>query len=104
MSIQTDTVTKEFAVQANDEQIVKTSKALEANGIKVLIAENGEEAKRLFFELVPDGAEVFLGASVTLEKTGIKDVIDQSGRFDAVRPKIFAMNRETQGREIRKLG
>lgn len=100
----TPTPIEEFARLANDETIERTSKALEANGIQVLIAENGAEAKRLFFELVPDGAEVFLGASVTLEKLGIKDEIDQSGRFDALRPKMFAMNRETQGREIRKLG
>jgi len=95
---------EEFAKLAKDEQIARTAKALEANGIQVLVAENGAEAKRLFFELVPEGAEVFLGASVTLEKLGIKDEIDQSGRFDALRPKMFAMNRETQGREIRKLG
>ncbi len=94
---------EEFAKQANDAQIERTSKALEANGIKVLIAENGAEAKRLFFELVSDESEVFLGASVTLEKLGIQAEVDQSGRFDALRPKMFAMNRETQGREIRKL-
>lgn len=94
---------EEFAKLANDEKIERTSKALEANGIHTLIAENGAEAKRLFFELIPEGAEVFLGASVTLEQLGIKDEIDQSGRFDALRPKMFAMNRETQGREIRKL-
>ena len=35
---------------------------------------------------------------------GIKDEIDKSGKYDALRPKIFAMNRETQAREIRKLG
>lgn len=92
-----------FAQLATDKQIERTAKSLEANGIHTLIAENGEEAKRLFFELVPDGSEIFLGASVTLEKLGIKDEIDQSGRFDAVRPKTFAMNRETQDREIRKL-
>ncbi len=68
------------------------------------VAENGEEAKRLFFELVPDGSEVFLGASVTLETLGIKDEIDQSGKYNALRPKMFAMDRATQGREIRKLG
>ena len=94
----------EFAKLANNEQIERTAKALEANNIHTLIAENSEEAKRLFFELLPDGAEIFLGASVTLETLGIKDEIDQSGRYDALRPKIFAMNRETQGREIRKLG
>jgi len=95
---------QEFAELATDEQIERTARSLEANGIHTLIAENGAEAKRLFFELIPDEAEVFLGSSVTLEKLGIKDEIDQSGRFDALRPKMFAMNRETQGREIRKLG
>jgi hypothetical protein len=57
---------REFEKLASDEQIERTAKALEANNIHTLIAENGEEAKRLFFELVPEGAEVFLGASVTL--------------------------------------
>jgi YkgG family uncharacterized protein len=107
LNIHTDTIlapNREFARVANDEQIERTAKALEANNIHTLIAENGEEAKRLFFELIPDGSEIFLGASVTLETLGIKNEIDKSGRFDALRPKIFAMNRETQAREIRKLG
>ena len=94
----------EFARLAGDEQIERTAKALEARNIKTLIAKNGAEAKRLFFELVPEGAEVFLGASVTLEMLGIKDEIDKSGKYNALRPKIFAMDRATQGREIRKLG
>jgi L-lactate utilization protein LutB len=64
---------KEFARLATDEQIERTANALEANNIHVMIAENGGEAKRIFFELIPDGAEVFLGASITLEKLGIKD-------------------------------
>jgi hypothetical protein len=95
---------EKFTRLASDEQIERVVKALEANGIHTLIAKNGEEANRLFFELVPEGAEVFLSSSVTLEKLGIRDEIDKSGRFDALRPKMFAMNRETQGREIRKLG
>ena len=94
----------EFARLAADEQIERTAKALEARNIKTLIAENGEEAKRMFFALVPEGAEVFLGASVTLETLGIKDEIDKSGKFNSLRPKMFAMDRATQGREIRKLG
>jgi hypothetical protein len=107
LNIDTDTIlvpNREFSKLANDEQIQRTAKALEANNIHTLIAENSEEAKRLFFELLPEGSEIFLGASVTLETLGIKDEIDKSGRYDAIRPKMFAMNRETQGREIRKLG
>jgi hypothetical protein len=98
------TPNQEFANLASNEQIERTVKALEANGIHAVVAENGEEAKRIFFELVPEGAEVFLGASVTLETLGIKDEIDKSGKYDSIRPKMFAMDRATQGREIRKLG
>jgi hypothetical protein len=94
---------KTFAQLASGEQIARAKKALEANGIQVLIAKNGEEAKRLFFEMVPNGSEIFLGASVTLEKLGITEEVDKSGHFDALRPRMFAMNRETQGREMRKL-
>jgi hypothetical protein len=93
----------EFSKLAGDEQIKRTAEALEANHIHALIAENGQEANRLFFEIVPEGAEVYLGASVTLEKLGIRDEIEKSGRFDALRPRMFAMDRATQGREIRKL-
>jgi hypothetical protein len=95
---------REFERLASDEQIERTRTALEANGIHTLLAETGEDAKRMFFELVPDGSEVFLGSSVTLEQLGIKDIIDKSGRFTSLRPKMLAMDRATQAREIRKLG
>jgi hypothetical protein len=93
----------EFAKLASDEQIERAAKALEEHGIHTIIAENGEEAKRIFFELVPEGSEIFLGASVTLETLGIQPEVDKSGRYDAIRPKTFAMDRKTQEREIRKL-
>ena len=95
---------EKFKKLASDEQIQRAAKALEANGIHVIVAENGDEAKRIFFELIPEESEVFLGASVTLETLGIKDEIDKSGQYDALRPRMFAMDRATQGREIRKLG
>jgi hypothetical protein len=95
---------EEFTALADDEQIERTIQALKHHNIETLVAENAEEARRMFFELVPEGAEVFLGASVTLETLGIKDEIDKSGRFNALRPKMFAMDRATQGREIRKMG
>lgn len=98
------TLNTPFTTLASNEQLERTAAALTANGIRTLIAENGADAKRLFFELIPDGADVFLGASVTLETLGIKDEVDKSGRYDALRPKMFAMDRATQGNEIRKLG
>ncbi|HEX5838452.1 MAG TPA: LUD domain-containing protein [Anaerolineales bacterium] len=95
---------EEFGEPASDEQIERTVRALRANNIEALVAKNGEQARQMFFERIPEGAEVFLGSSVTLEALGIKEDVDTSGRFDALRPKLWAMDRATQGREIRKWG
>lgn len=94
---------KEFSKLATDEQIKLVVKALEANNIHVVVAENGEEAKKLVLQLVPLGAEVYANISKTLEKIGITEEIDKSGRYDAVRPKVLALDRKTQADEIRIL-
>ena len=65
--------------------------------------EAGDEARRLILAQLPDGAQVHQGASVTLETIGVTKEIEQSGRYDAVRPKLRAMDRETQMDEIRRL-
>jgi L-lactate utilization protein LutC len=97
-------INEEFAVLAADELVERTAQALEANGIHTLIAENGEAAKKLVLEMIPKGAEVHSGASVTLETLGIKDILEKSGDYDAVRPRMFAMDRKTQADEMRVLG
>ena len=100
----TSTFTHAFTEPASNEQIERTALALEANGIHTLIAENGEQARKLFFELVPEGAQIHQGASVTLETLGITAEIETSGRFQAVRPKLRSLDRQTQGDDIRRLG
>ena len=104
MTVEATAPAQEFTQIADDKQIEQTARALEANGIRTLIAEDGAEARRMFFELVPEGAEVYLSASETLQDLGITEEIDKSGRYDAIRPKRMAMDRRTQAREIRKLG
>jgi L-lactate utilization protein LutC len=93
----------EFAIPVGEAQIERVARALEANGMKVLIAENGEEAKQLVLDLVPQGAEVYANQSKTLEKIGLTAEFDKSGRYNAVRPLVLALDRKTQAREIRKL-
>lgn len=91
-----------YAKLASDAQIERAAKALEANGIHVVIAANGEEAKQKLFELIPAGAEVFTGSSVTLDTLGIPAEADK--RYDSVRAKLAKMDRATQGREMIKMG
>lgn len=94
---------KEFAKLASDAQIERVAKALEANGMKTLIAKNGEEAKRLVLNLVPQAAEVYANQSKTLEQLGLTAEFDKSGRYNAVRPKVLSLDRKTHAQEIRKL-
>jgi len=94
---------KEFTKLASDEQVERVARVLEVNGMKVLIAENGEEAKKLVLEMVPQGVEVYANQSQTLDKLGLRDEFDKSGRYEAVRPKVLLLDRKTQSDEIRKL-
>ena len=88
---------------ANDAQVERTVKALEANGMHALIAESGAEAKKIVLGLVPENAEVYTNQSKTLEKLGLFDEFDKSDRYNAVRPKVMSLDRKTQSNEIRKL-
>jgi hypothetical protein len=68
--------------------IQKTVKALEQNGIEVVVVENGGEAKKKALELIPAGAEVMTMSSVTLEAIGLAKEINESGKYGAVRLKL----------------
>jgi L-lactate utilization protein LutC len=46
---------------------------------------------------------VYHGASQTLEVSGITEEIEKSGRYEALRPRIWSMDRQTQADEIRRL-
>lgn len=91
-----------YAQLASDEQIERTAKALEANGIRVFVVNNGEEAKAKLFEIIPSGAEVFTSLSTTLETIGVPAEVDK--RYNSVRAKLGSMDRKTQNREMIKLG
>ncbi len=77
--------------------------ALRSHNIEVIIVGSGDEARDAVLGLIPAGAEVYSGKSKTLEDIGVASELVDSGRYEAIRPRIFAMDRATQAREIRKL-
>ncbi|MGB9639632.1 MAG: LUD domain-containing protein [Anaerolineales bacterium] len=96
------TINPKYAQPASDEQITRTAQALEAHGFQVFITANGEEARRKVFELIPPGSEVFTATSRTLDSLNIPSEVDQ--RYNSVRVRLATMNRQTQMREMIKLG
>ncbi len=97
-------ISRRFGTVADEASVKRTVAALEANGITVLRAPDSAAAKRIVLDLIPDTSQVHHGASQTLDVVGITDEIDKSGRYDALRPRIWGMDRKAEGDEIRRLG
>ena len=87
----------------SQERLQRAADALAANGFAVMRASDTAKAYEGVLGLIPDGSEVHHGASRTLELTGIAEALERSGRFKPLRPRIWAMDRQTQSDEIRRL-
>lgn len=93
-----------FTQIPHEEIIEKTVSALNENGFNAQVVASADEAKQLALSLLPEGAEVMTMTSTTLDALGLTDEINSSGKYDAVKPKLFSMNREENQNEMQKLG
>ncbi|MEU6767755.1 LUD domain-containing protein [Streptomyces sp. NPDC046853] len=99
----TSTTSTPFCAPASGERLERAAAALTAHGFTVEILDGAADARTRIKELVPEGAGVFTGASETLRLSGIAEDLNDSGSYDAVKPRILAMDRATRSDEIRRL-
>ena len=99
----TVTTDLKFDQLASDEQIAATQQALNAHNIQTMVVDTGEEARDCVLDLIPDGAEVHMAMSTTLDQIGVTKEIEESGRYNAIRPQLRKLDRIKQNREWRKL-
>ena len=92
-----------YADPAPAERLERVAAALTAHGFTVEILDDAAAARARVKDLIPEDASVFTGASETLRLSGIEEDINASGRYDAIRPRLLAMDRATQIDEIRRL-
>ena len=93
----------EFSRLASNEQLRQVAAALETNGITARVVETGDEARAAVRSLLPAGAEVFNNTSRTLEVIGVAEDIEGSGLYQALRPRLYRMDRAMQSRELRQM-
>ena len=92
-----------FADPAPAPRLERAATALTVHGFTVEILDDAAAARARVKDLIPEGASVFTGASETLRLSGIDADINTSGRYQAIRPRVLAMDRGTQADEIRQL-
>jgi hypothetical protein len=94
----------QFERPADRAHLERTAAALADRGFTTRIADSVKEARRLALEAIPEGAEVHIALSETMRELGLTAEIDESGRYEAIRPRLYALDRVTQARDRRKLG
>jgi hypothetical protein len=92
-----------WAAVATEAQIETTVAALRGHGFDAQVVDDEAAARDAVFALIPDGSEVHEASSTTLDQIGVTAEVNSSGRYGAVRPRVFSMDRATQAAEIRKL-
>jgi hypothetical protein len=87
----------------SSDSVEQVAVALRSHNIEAIIVDTGDAAREAVLGMIPDGAEVHWGKSRTLEDIGLVERLTEPGRFDALRPRVAAMDRATQAREMRKM-
>lgn len=92
-----------FTDPASAEQLERVAAALRAAGFAAEILDDASAARARIKDLLPEGVSVLTGASETLRLSGIDEDLNDSGRYDAIRPRVQAIDRATGADEIRRL-
>jgi hypothetical protein len=92
-----------FADPAPAQSLERAAAALTEHGFTVEILDDTAAARTRIKELIPEGASVFTGASETLQLSGIEADINTSGRYQAIKPQVLAMDRVAYADDRRRL-
>ena len=84
------------------QSISRTIAALAARNVEAVLVENGEAALALLKELVPEGSEVFVSTSETLDTIGYTEYMNGNDRYVNLHGQMVAHTDPVAQREFRR--
>ena len=93
-----------FTALPGAQELAATVVALEEHGFSVEVVDGPGEARTAVLARIPAGSSVMTNTSVTLQETGIADVINDGGPYESARNKMFALDFETQAQQMKAIG
>ncbi|HLO13600.1 MAG TPA: LUD domain-containing protein [Anaerolineales bacterium] len=102
-TLETLEINQEFSRLASNQQIARTVRALETNGVHTIVVETGEEAREYIMSAIPAGAHVYNPPSRTVDQIGLRAAIESSMNFRSLHSRLHSLDRVTQRAELRKL-
>jgi hypothetical protein len=92
-----------YAKPAMHAQLERAATHLKEHGIHAIVVPNRVEALRTVLSLIPDHSEVLVSASETLVQIGLAKEVEESGKYESIRKRLYGLDRKTQEREGRQL-
>jgi hypothetical protein len=93
---------KNYTQIPSDDLINQTVKSLKDNNIEVFVVENGEDAKKKFYELVPEGSSVFTNTSTTFDQLGLTSEINDSGKYTSLKNEVMKIAKAEPENSIKR--
>ena len=94
----------DFAAPASHEALERAAASLSSHGFETVIVSDGPTARDFVLTQIPRGSEVHWGAGATVPAIGLADALEHSSDVVPLRPRLSAMDRATQGDEMRRIG
>jgi hypothetical protein len=92
----------DFTSPVDEARLERVLEGLQNRGFVVEILDTAAQARERVPSIIPAGVSVLTASSETLRLSGIDNDINTSGRYDAIRPRVAAMDREKQRDLIRR--
>src|ERR1700688_3040398 len=96
-------IDESFGKAASEESLQKTVAALRTRNFTVEVVDTPAQARAYVVSILPKDQTIVTASSETVVQSGLGDDIDRSGKYNAIRPQLEKMDRNTQRAEMRKL-
>jgi acyl-CoA hydrolase len=93
-----------FENAASEESIQRAAAALRGRGFAVEVVSTPADARAYVGSFLPKDQSVFTSSSETLRLSGLEEDINNSGKYNAIRPQMLKLDYKTQRAEMLKMG
>jgi hypothetical protein len=92
-----------YSKPATRAQLERTAARLRDHGMNALIVPDRAAALKTVLSLLPERSDVLVSTSETLIQIGLAKEVEESGRYESIRKRMFALDRKAQEREFRQM-
>src|ERR1700688_1944992 len=97
-------IDESFGKAASEESLQKTAAALKTRNFSVEVVDTPADARAFVLSILPKDQSIFTSSSETLRLSGLEEDINNSGKYNAIRPQMLKLDYKTQRAEMLKMG